>query len=74
MKKSLTEIKSWLSKNKTQILDKKKIGIVELSNSENIDDFLLNLGKLETDIKISIINLSFLKNKFRKQGKIICSR
>ena len=57
VKKSLTEIKSWISKNKTQILDKKKIGIVELSNSENIDDFLLNLGKLETDIKISIINL-----------------
>ena len=57
VKKSLTEIKSWISKNKTQILNKKKIGIVELSNSENIDDFLLNLGKQETDIKISIINL-----------------
>ena len=57
VKKSLTEIKSWISKNKTQILDKKKIGIVELSNSENIDDFVLNLAKLETDIKTSIINL-----------------
>ena len=57
IKKSLTEIKSWLSKNKTQILDKKKIGIVELSNKENIDDFLLNLAKLGTDIKLSIINL-----------------
>ena len=35
----------------------KKIGIVELSNKENIDDFLLNLAKLGTDIKLSIINL-----------------
>ena len=57
VKKSFTEIKTWISKNKTEILNRKKIGIVELSYSEDIDDFLLNLGKLETDIKLSIINL-----------------
>ena len=28
VKKSLTEIKSWISKNKSQILEKKKIGIL----------------------------------------------
>ena len=34
VKKSLTEIKSWISKNKSQILAKKEIGIIELSNTE----------------------------------------
>jgi len=63
-KKSLNEIKSWISKNKTQILDKKNIGIIELSNSENIDDFLLNLAKLKIDIKSSIINLMPVGNSY----------
>ena len=64
VKKSLTEIKSWISKNKSQILAKKEIGIIELSNAEKIDDFLLNLAKLENDIKISIINLMPVGNSY----------
>ena len=56
-KKSLTEIKSWIAKNKPQILENKKTGIIEISNIENIDDFLLKLSKLESDMKISVINL-----------------
>ena len=74
MKKSLTEIKSWLSKNKTQILDKKEIGIVELSNKENIDDFLLNLAKLGTDIKLSIINLVPVGNSYEYLMKNVPER
>ena len=46
-----------MSKNKSKIIEKKKVGIVDSSNVENIDDFLLNLSKLGNDIKISIINL-----------------
>ena len=74
VKKSLTEIKSWLSKNKTQILDKKKIGIIELSNKENIDDFLLNLAKLGTDIKLSIINLVPVGNSYEYLMKNVPER
>lgn len=64
VKKSLTEITSWLSKNKSEIIENKKIGIVEISNSENIDNFLLHLTKLENDITISIINLMPVGNSY----------
>lgn len=64
VKKSITEIKSWFAKNKLKIIEKKKIGIVELSNEENIDDFLLNFSKLKTDIKISILNLIPVGNSY----------
>jgi len=63
-KKSLAEIKSWISKNKSQIFEKKKIGILELSNAENIDDFLLNLSKLESKIKFSVVNLIPVGNSY----------
>ena len=56
-KKSLTEIKTWFSKNKSKIVDNKQVGIIELPNLENIDEFLLNLSKMESDLKISILNL-----------------
>ena len=45
VKNSLTKIKSWFSKNGSEISEKKKIGIIELSDIENIDEFLLNLSK-----------------------------
>ena len=64
VKKSITEIKSWFAKNKSKIIEKKKIGIIELSNEENIDDFLLNFSKLKTDIKISILNLIPVGNSY----------
>ena len=64
VKKSITEIKSWFAKNKSKIIEKKKIGIIELSNEENIDDFLLNFSKLKTDIKISILNLVPVGNSY----------
>jgi energy-coupling factor transporter ATP-binding protein EcfA2 len=64
VKKSLTEIKSWFSKNGSKISEKKEVGIIELSNIENIDDFLLNLSKQESDIKISIINLMPVGNSY----------
>ena len=63
-KKSLAEIKSWISKNKSQIIEKKKIGILELSNAENIDDFLLNLSKLESKFKFSVVNLIPVGNSY----------
>ena len=63
-KKSLADIKSWISKNKSQIIEKKKIGIVELSNTENIDDFLLNLSKLENKIKFSVVNVIPVGNSY----------
>ena len=63
-KKSLTEIKNWFSKNKSKIVDKKQVGIIELLNLENIDEFLLNLSKLERDIKISILNLMPVGNSY----------
>ena len=63
-KKSLTEIKSWFSKNKSKIIEKKKIGIIELLNKENIDNFVLNLSKLGSDIKISIVNLVPVGNSY----------
>ena len=64
VKKSLTEIKSWFSKNGSKISEKKEVGIIELSNIENIDDFLLNLSKQESDIKISIVNLMPVGNSY----------
>ena len=64
VKKSLTEITSWFSKNKSEIIENKKIGIVELSNTENIDNFLLQLSKLENDIVISIVNLMPVGNSY----------
>ena len=64
VKKSITEIKSWFAKNKSKIIEKKKIGIIELSSEENIDDFLLNFSKLKTDIKISILNLIPVGNSY----------
>ena len=64
VKKSITEIKSWFAKNKSKIIEKKKIGIIELSSEENIDDFLLNFSKLKTDIKISILNLVPVGNSY----------
>jgi len=44
-------------KNKPKIIQNKQIGIIEVSSSEKIDDFLFNLSKFDSDIKISIINL-----------------
>ena len=64
VKKSLTEITSWFSKNKPEIIENKKIGIVEISNTENIDNFLLQLSKLENDIMISIVNLMPVGNSY----------
>ena len=64
VKKSLTEITSWFSKNKSEIIENKKIGIVEISNTENIDNFLLQLSKLENDIMISIVNLMPVGNSY----------
>ena len=63
-KKSLTEIKNWFSKNKSKIVDKKQVGIIVLSNSENIDDFMLNLSKLDSAIKISVLNLMPVGNSY----------
>ena len=63
-KKSLTEIKNWVSKNKSKIVANKRVGIIELSNSENIDEFLLNLSKIESDLKISILNLMPVGNSY----------
>ena len=64
VKKSLAEITSWFSKNKPEIIENKKIGIVEISNTENIDNFLLQLSKLENDIMISIVNLMPVGNSY----------
>ena len=64
VKKSLTEITSWFSKNKSEIIENKKIGLVEISNTDNIDNFLLHLSKLEKDIMISIINLMPVGNSY----------
>ena len=64
VKKSVTEIKSWFAKNKSKIVEKKKIGIIELSSEENIDDFLVNFSKLQTDLKISILNLVPVGNSY----------
>ena len=64
VKKSLAEIISWFSKNKSEIIENKKIGIVEISNTENIDNFLLQLSKLENDIMISIVNLMPVGNSY----------
>ena len=64
VKKSLTEIKNWFSKNKSKIVDKKHVGIIVLSNLENIDDFMLNLSKLDSAIKISILNLMPVGNSY----------
>ena len=64
VKKSLAEITSWFSKNKSEIIENKKIGIVEISNTENIDNFLLQLSKLENDIMISIVNLMPIGNSY----------
>ena len=64
VKKSLAEITSWFSKNKSEIIENKKIGIVEISNTENIDNFLLQLSKLENDIMISIVNLMPVGNSY----------
>ena len=64
VKKSLTEIKNWFLKNKPKIVDKKQVGIIELSNLENIDDFMLNLSKLDSAIKISILNVMPVGNSY----------
>ena len=64
IKKSLTEIKTWHSKNKTKIDEKKKVGIIEFSNLENIDDFLLKLSKVDRDLKVSILNLMPVGNSY----------
>ena len=64
VKKSLTEIKNWFSENKSKIVDKKQVGIIVLSNSENIDDFMLNLSKLDSAIKTSILNLMPVGNSY----------
>ena len=56
-KQSLNEINSWFLKNKPEIIQNKQVGIIEVSNSENIDDFLFNLSKFDSDLNISIINL-----------------
>ena len=44
-------------KNKPGTIQNKQVGIIEVSNSENIDDFLFNLSKFDSDLNISIINL-----------------
>jgi len=56
-KQSLNEVKSWFVKNKPGIIQNKQVGIIEVSHTENIDDFLFDLSKLDGDLKISIINL-----------------
>ena len=56
-KQSLNEVNSWFLKNKPGTIQNKQVGIIEVSNSENIDDFLFNLSKFDSDLKISIINL-----------------
>ena len=64
VKNSLTKIKSWFSKNGSEISEKKQVGIIELSDIENIDEFLLNLSKQDSDTKISIVNLMPVGNSY----------
>jgi len=56
-KKPVTEIKNWLSQNKISKNETNGCCIVELSNQDNLDEFLLDISKLASDVKISIINL-----------------
>ena len=63
-KKPVTEIKNWLSKNKSSKNEANGCCIVELSNQDNFDEFLLNISKLESDLKISIINLVPVGNSY----------
>ena len=63
-KKPVTEIKNWLSKNKISKNETNGCCIVELSNQDNFDEFLLNISKLESDLKISIINLVPVGNSY----------
>ena len=56
-KKQLTEIKTWLSKNKISKNETNGCCIVEFPDQDNFDEFLLNIIKLKSDLKISIINL-----------------
>ena len=66
-KKTVTEIKNWLSKNKTsknETNGSSRCCIIELSNQDNFDEFLLNISKLESDLKISIINLVPVGNSY----------
>ena len=63
-KKTVTEIKNWLLKNKSSKNETSGCCIVELSNQDNFDEFLLNISKLESDLKISIINLVPVGNSY----------
>ena len=63
-KKPVTEIKNWLLKNKSSKNETSGCCIVELSNHDSFDEFLLNISKLESDLKISIINLVPVGNSY----------
>jgi len=63
-KKPVTEIKNWLSKNKISKNETSGCCIVEFSNQDNFDEFLLDISKLESDVKISIINLVPVGNSY----------
>ena len=63
-KKLVTEIKNWLSKNKISKNETSGCCIVELSNQDNFDEFLLNISKLDSDVKLSIINVVPVGNSY----------
>ena len=73
-KKTVTEIKNWLSKNKISKNETSGCCIVELSNQDNFDEFLLNISKLESDLKISIINLVPVGNSYEYLMKNMSER